>query len=344
MTPTAAPKIDWYRSPIDRETLRTLTRRSDLAGFAQSASFLLIYLATASLPVIFFVRGLWLPTVLACYLHSIFHGFVGMEAAVHELSHGTPFKSKRLNEFFYKTFCFLTWNNWIHFRVSHMNHHQYTVYRAIDKEVVIDPISFTWIDYLSWFTFDFRKFGKIIFPNIAHFFGNGDYDYFFWDPLFEKDSPDRRTMIRWARFVVIGHIALAVLFIALDLWILLFVVTFGSFFATFLSKGCGIQQHLGLCPGNPDWRVICHTVIFDRVTAYLYWQMNYHIEHHMYAAVPFYHLPKLHRALRADMPEPPKGYLGGIRRILRLARMQRNEPGYCFMPEFPPGANPPKLA
>ena len=65
---------------------------------------------------------------------------VGMSAAVHELNHGTVFKTKRINEFFYKLFCFLTWNNPVHFRASHALHHQYTVYREVDKEVIQEPV------------------------------------------------------------------------------------------------------------------------------------------------------------------------------------------------------------
>ena len=61
-----------------------------------------------------------------CSIHFMFHGFTGTEAAVHELSHGTPFKSRWLNELFYRLFCFLSWSNWVHFRASHMLHLRFT--------------------------------------------------------------------------------------------------------------------------------------------------------------------------------------------------------------------------
>ena len=142
-------RIKWYRTPIDKDQLRQLTQRSDMQGFIQAGSFLVIYLCTVSLSYYFFLRQLWIPMVIMCYIHSIFHGFVGMGAAVHELSHGTPFKTKWINEFFYKLFCFLTWNNPIHFRESHQRHHQYTVHKGLDKEVILEPISLSWVDFLS---------------------------------------------------------------------------------------------------------------------------------------------------------------------------------------------------
>ncbi|UCG00112.1 MAG: fatty acid desaturase [Spirochaetaceae bacterium] len=126
-------KIDWYRTPLEQDLLKTLTGKSDLRGLLQAGSFLLIYLGTIYLAYFFFARGMWIPMILASYLHCTFHSFIGTEAAVHELSHGTPFKTRFLNEFFYRLFSFLTWNNYLHFRVSHMLHHQYTVHKGLDK-------------------------------------------------------------------------------------------------------------------------------------------------------------------------------------------------------------------
>jgi hypothetical protein len=41
-------------------------------------------------------------------------------------------------------------------------------------------------------------------------------------------------------------------------------------------------------PNVPDWRITYHTMILGSVTGFLYWKRNYHIEHHMFAAVPFF--------------------------------------------------------
>jgi fatty acid desaturase len=336
-------KIDWYRTPVDKNLLTRLTGRSDARGLLQSGSFLLIFLGSVLLSWYFFARQWWVPTAAAVAFNLAFHGFMGMEAAVHELSHGTPFKSRWLNELFYGLFSFLSWNNGVHFRASHMLHHRYTVHRGLDKEVVLEPISLTLLDFVSWFTFDFRKFWMLMLPTVAHAFGNADQDFFLWDPLFPPGDARRRRMCSWARFVLAGHLALLGVFAYYQLWVLIAVVTFGSFFCTFLSRGCVIQQHLGLCPNVPDWRVSCHTVEFGPLMGYLYWHMNYHREHHMFAAVPFFSLRKLHEAVAFDFPAPVKGYLAGVGKILSLRRRQRDEPGFCFVPEFPPAASPPRM-
>jgi fatty acid desaturase len=228
--------------------------------------------------------------------------------------------------------------------VSHMLHHHYTVHRGLDKEQVLEPIPFSVLEFASWFVFDYKKFKMIMFPNVAHFFGKADADFFFWDPLLPAGDERRKQMVNWARFMVIGHLVLLGLFIYFQLWILIGVVTLGYFFATFLARGTGIQQHMGLCPNVPDWRVCCHTVRFGPLTAYLYWQMNYHIEHHMFAAVPWFNLPKLHQTVAFDTPKPLKGYWRGVWRILTIQKRQRKDPGYCFRPEFGAAAAPPKFS
>ena len=37
---------------------------------------------------------------------------------------------------------------------------------------------------------------------------------------------------------------------------------------------------------------------------YLYWNMNYHLEHHMFPLVPYHRLPKLHALVKDDCPMP----------------------------------------
>jgi fatty acid desaturase len=338
------PSITWYKSPLEMAEMKKLIERDDLKGLAHAGSFLLIYLATTGTALYFFLNQMWIPMVIAAYVHSMFTGFVGMGAAVHELSHGTAFKTRWLNQFFYKTFAFLTWNSVYHFKESHRRHHQYTGFMEYDKEIPPEPNQYSWTQMLSWFFFDYSHFKNIIGTNIQHALGNTDADFFFWCPLLSKDDIKTKKLISWSRTVIIGHLALMAVFIYFRLWILIYTVNFGYFFATWLVHGCEIQQHVGLGRNVPDWRVIAYTADFGPVMSFLYWNMNYHIEHHMYAAVPFYNLPKLHKLLEPDLPLPIKGYWRGLVHIIRMKARQRKDPTYRYMPEFPATAHPPKLA
>ena len=70
---------------------------------------------------------------------------------------------------------------------------------------------------------------------------------------------------------------------------------------------CNNTQHIGLQDDVPDFRLCTRTVILNPFFRFLYWHMNYHIEHHMYAAVPCYRLGKLHATIKNDLPHCPRG-------------------------------------
>jgi len=330
-------RIAWYRTPVDGENLKVLTKRSTVRGLLQAGSFFLLYFFLTEAGLIFFLNRQWVLMVIACYIHSVFTSFLGTGAAMHELSHGTPFRSKRINEVFNTMFGFLTWTNQFHFRISHMRHHQYTMHRGLDKEVIIEPDPYGFWDYFSWFTFDVKLFLRTISVHFAHFIGNADADFYHWDPLLPPGHKDRKKIILWARVLITGHAALIVIFILSKLWVLIYLISFSYFFATFLNRATGIIQHHGLPPNIPDWRISCHTVILGPVLGYLYWRMNYHTEHHMYAAVPFFQLKNLHRLIEHDIPVPEKGIRRALLKIHRIHKRQRREPGYWYYPELPKG-------
>jgi fatty acid desaturase len=58
-----------------------------------------------------------------------------------------------------------------------------------------------------------------------------------------------------------------------------------------------------------DFRLSTRTIILNPLLRFLYWHMNFHIEHHKYAAVPCYRLGTLHRLIRHDLPPSPRGLL-----------------------------------
>jgi fatty acid desaturase len=253
------------------------------------------------------------------------------------------FKTKWLNEMFYRVFAFLSWNSYVHFKESHKRHHLYTYYKRYDWEQRSNPIPFTTLDVVSWFLFDYKKFKQLMWTNLNHAFGNTDVDFFFWCPLLSKDHIKTRKLVSWARVLLLGHLALVAVFIYFELYILIFLVTFSAFFATFLEHSTGIIQHMGLRGDVPDWRLNSYTVDFGPIMRFLYWNMNHHTEHHMYAAVPFYNLPKLRREIGWDLQKPLPGLIPALRHVNGVKRKQREDPEYRYMPEFPDSATPPPL-
>jgi len=337
----AGSRIPWYRTALDPSTLRDLTGKSEARALAQLVATLLLFAATGALALWLYMTKNWLPMVLVCYLYSTM-AQVSFPAAAHELSHGTALKTKWLNDAFYGLFGFLIWNNPVHFRASHAQHHQSTLFRELDKEVPQVPVEekLNPKNALMWITFDVTAFWTFVRTVASHAFGNTNADYFAWAPLMARDDPRRASMIRWARIILFGHLALGIIFACLHLWVLIYLVSFSSFFATWIGKSTNAMQHSGLTESVPDWRAVCHSFEAGPVLGFLYWNMNYHIEHHMYAAVPFYRLRKLHQLAAFDMPPIHRSLLAGMGSLLAIRARQRKDPAYFLVPELPATATP----
>jgi fatty acid desaturase len=78
----------------------------------------------------------------------------------------------------------------------------------------------------------------------------------------------------------------------------------------------GAPQHLGMDPQLPDFRRNSRTYTCSPLLGFCYWNMQYHLEHHMYPAVPFFNLPKLRSEIESQLPPAPHGLIATWREIL----------------------------
>lgn len=59
---------------------------------------------------------------------------------------------------------------------------------------------------------------------------------------------------------------------------------------------------------------------------FIHWNMNYHVEHHMFPMAPNHALPKLHEMIKHDRPAPNRSILEGYREMIpAFLRQLRNE-------------------
>lgn len=110
----------------------------------------------------------------------------------------------------------------------------------------------------------------------------------------ESDLKSRCAPVRWARFLLLGGDAIIVASLSADQWIIPLLTCGYQVFGSWLFFLCNNTQHVGLKDNVDDFRLCCRTFTLNPVIRFLHWQINYHIEHHMYAAVPGYNLGKLH--------------------------------------------------
>jgi hypothetical protein len=112
-------KVDWYRVPIDRQTLRSLTERSDLKGLLQVVPYLALLALTGAAAMLAWKRLPVAEFIAILFVHGTFFGF--MINAFHELSHGTVFKTRFLNAFFLRLISFVSWNHYVRFQTVTQN-------------------------------------------------------------------------------------------------------------------------------------------------------------------------------------------------------------------------------
>jgi fatty acid desaturase len=73
------------------------------------------------------------------------------------------------------------------------------------------------------------------------------------------------------------------------------------------------------------------------VSRFLYLNMNYHLEHHMFPSVPYRNLPKLHALVRDDLPPPHSGMVAAYREIIPTLWRQRRDLDHDVRPALPSG-------
>ena len=101
-----------------------------------------------------------------------------------------------------------------------------------------------------------------------------------------------------------------------------------TFYGAWLMVFFGAMQHAGLREDVLDHRYNSRTVYMNPVLRFLYSNMNYHVEHHIFPTVPYYALPALHEEIKEHLAPPDRSTISAYRRIFATLRRQWRDPGY----------------
>lgn len=330
-------KIHWYRTPIDRTTLAALNQRSDFWGLMQTLGHLGLLTLTGAAA---FYAADQLPVwvlLIVLFFHGTFYAF--LLNGFHELCHSSVFKTKWLNTFFLNVFSFLGNFNPVFFWTSHQEHHKYTLHPPDDLEVML-PFKITLDGFLKSAVANPWGFYQRVKGLIR--LSKGELDGEWGNILFPPSEPEKRKpLIRWARILLVGHTLIIVVSLALyfwlgyHLWLVPVLITLAPFYGGWLLFLCNNTQHVGLQDNVADYRLCTRTILLNPFVQFLYWHMNYHIEHHMYAAVPCYKLGQLHRLIEHDLPPSPNGLIATWQEIIPIVRKQQEDPTYQYVPPLP---------
>jgi fatty acid desaturase len=285
------------RKVLSHEELLSLTQlsawRSTLASF-QTLSSLALVMCAAIYTGSFIVMGVAV-ILIAPLQHALF-------ILVHEAAHYRLFETRWLNDLIGRLFGMAGGISMCTYRVIHGLHHNH-LYGANDPDIALHG------GYPRGKAYLLKKLGKDLLGLTAH----KNYGYFFGNPAINSDSatslrplhdtsPHLRRAARQDRWWVAAfHICMPVA---------MFAAGWGWYYLVLwvLPLATGLQMILRL-------RAICeHGAVSDTVSPLMAARtnhanaatrfflfphhVNYHLDHHLYPAVPHYRLPALHEALR----------------------------------------------
>ena len=65
-----------------------------------------------------------------------------------------------------------------------------------------------------------------------------------------------------------------------------------------------VTQHLAAKLDTMDHRLSSYSIRLNPILSFLYWKMEYHLEHHMFPMIPSYNLLKLNHEIKNQLPKP----------------------------------------
>jgi fatty acid desaturase len=334
-------EVRWYRCPIEPQKLRALTRRSDLQGFFQTLGHVALLCATGLLTVLFFARHLWGGVALSLFAHGTIFSFLA--SASHELTHGTVFRTKGLNTFFLYALGLVSWFNPHDFKLSHTYHHLFTLHPRGDGEVVLPTtpslhplwlLQLFTVNVVGWRNEPYTAPVTAVISGAFRLAFTRRHGKAWMAAIYADQEAELGRAVRWARVMLVFHGAVIAAAVLTGFWPLALLVTGGIFTANWLRYFLYVPMHTGLKDDVDDFRLCTRTITLDPFTQFIYWRMNWHTEHHMFAAVPCYNLHRLHREVAADMPLP-RTLVGAWREIRETWRRQQVDPSYHFVTPLP---------
>ena len=264
------------RELIEPSELRRLNEKSNFMGFFQLFSHLIAILLISVLHYKL-IYSWW--SLASGFALGVLINF--LYAGQHELSHGTVFKTFKLNEFFGRIIGFFMLFPRDFDQIMHFAHHKWTQDWEKDGELVREP--FTIKTYLLWFwgvTYWRNRIvgilrrarGVVIEPYI--------------------NPSEYKKVILESRLHVFGYFIIFILSLYFNSWAVLTFWILPMLVTKPIHQMQNTIEHLGLTH-KKDILQNTRSTRTNFLMKWLCWQMPYHTAHHTFPSVPFWKLKEL---------------------------------------------------
>ncbi len=326
---TGLAAAEWYHTDVPRKVMKALMQRTDGPALRDSVILFGCMITFAGIGIALWPSWWSAPFWLA---YGVLYGSAS-DSRWHECGHGTAFRTPWMNDAVYQIASFMIMRNSATWRWSHARHHTDTYIVGRDPEIaVMRPPELAKVVLNFFGILDVLRF----FPNLIHNALSGP-------------TAAERTFVpqsEWTRVQRVAqvHLAIYAATLALALWmgsiLPLMVIGLPRLYGAWHHVMTGLLQHGGLADNVTDHRLNSRTVLMNPVSRFVYWNMNYHVEHHMFPMVPYHALPRLHAAIRHDLPAPNRSILQGYAEMWPAFRRQLRNEDYFLKRALPPTAKP----
>ena len=323
------PELDkWYKCSIDKKLLKELSKRSNWQGIKHISVWIIILVFSGYMA--FVTWGSWW-TILWFLIYGNIYTFCN--PIWHECGHKTAFKSHWLNEVFYHITSFMYNYEPIRWRWSHFHHHSYTLHTKdrYDHEIQVTKptdLFFVLMMHLpggNLFTFLFFHL-----ETIKHAFG--------LTSVVMKDCVPKEEQSKVRLFARIHAILWTIIIgasIYFQTWFPILYLLLPFVYGTTMIHIIQFIQHAGLTNDVQDHRLTTRSVKLNPFLNFLCWNMEYHLEHHMYPMIPSYNLKKLHELIKDQLPSAKKNLWEAYKEIIPAIVKQAKNPNYKIDVQLP---------
>ncbi|UVE19327.1 fatty acid desaturase family protein [Pseudomonas sp. LS44] len=311
---------------FSREEIQLLTRRSDAAGWWAVLSTWAVIAAT------FAVLAIW-PNPLTFVLALIVLGGRQLCLAIlmHDAAHGTLFKTKALNDKLTDWLCArIIWVDVARYREHHLRHHGHTGTDLDPDWSLARPFPASRVSLARKFARDLlgltglkRLYGQLLMDiGVLKYTVASDVEVLPRNGRRWRDYA--RTGLRNMTGMLLANATLAGILAACGqlwlygVWLLAYLTTYSLFMRirSLAEHACTERTRdmlLNTRTTRAGW--------LARITVAPI-RVNFHIEHHLMAAVPYFRLPHAHRLLRErGLIDNPPGYLDVLRIVTQVPRV-----------------------
>ncbi|RDU97740.1 fatty acid desaturase family protein [Trinickia dinghuensis] len=316
----------WYKCAVPRATMKALMQRSDSRAIRDTLIWYAAIVASGILAwIAWHAHSLW--AIPAFFLYGTIYCSPA-DSRWHECGHGTAFKTRWMNDALYQVASFQVFRRATVWRWSHARHHTDTLIVGRDPEIAA-PRPTEWGGLLLSVV-GLKQVASELPKMVSSAFGRiGEQE-----ETFVPES-ERPKVVREARISLLIYVAVIVACIGFRSILPLLYIGLPSLYGAWLYVYFGMTQHAGLPENVLDHRKNCRTVMMNPVFRFAYWNMNYHIEHHMFPMVPFHALPRLHETVKTDMPAPYPSTLAAYAEIIPALIRQTRDPSHSVARPIP---------